>query len=266
MGICWEVRKTLTEDIPPGQFGLYRRRVRIVGTEGRCSVDIEDDQHRFGADIDHDGAKVLAVHGRAPRTPWTTCPAAIAQLQILVGTPLLPSPFAVLRQVVLAQQCTHLVDMAVLAVAAAARGLRYRQYDATLSIEDRDGSDWRTGTLERSDGGTTRWTFRDGFVVEPESYAGLEMRRAASWIGDHSDDPDIIEEAFVMQRSLLVAGGRRVRLDVVHQASDQVWMLGACYSFQPDRVDRAKRIVGSSRTFADPDDLLTDLGPEPAAH
>lgn len=248
-----------SDDLPPGELGLFRRRVRIAGSDRRWSVDVEDDQHRFGADIDHDGATVVAVHGRALRTPWTTCPLAIAQLEVLVGTPLLPSPFAVLRQVVLAQQCTHLVDMAVLAVAAAARGVRYRQYDATLSLEIRNGEDRRTGSLRRSDGGTTRWSFRDGFVVEPANYAGVEMRRAASWVGAHSDDPDIVEEAFVMQRALLVAGGRRFNLDEVTRASSQTWMVGACFTFQAERIDQAERRVGSSRTFARPDELLADL-------
>lgn len=247
------------------QLGLFRRRVRIAGSENRCSVDVEDDQHRFGADIGHDGTTVISVHGRALRTPWTTCPLATAQLQVLIGTPLLPSPFTVLRQVVLAHQCTHMVDMAALAIAAAARDLRYRQYDARFKVEYRDTEDWRSGILDRSDGGTTRWIFRDGVVVEPIAYAGLEMRRSASWIADRTDDPDAIEEAFVMQRALLVAGGRRVALDEVKRASSETWMVGACFAFQRSRIEQSKRCVGSTRNFARADDLLTDLDPTPGA-
>lgn len=248
-----------TCELPPGKFGLFRRRIRIVGARDRCSVDVEDDQHRYGADIEHDGVFVVAVHGRALRTPWTTCPLAIGQLQALVGSPLLPSPFAVLRQLKLALQCTHLIDMAVLGVAAAARQLEYRQYDATFTMEERDGADWRTGILKRDDGATNRWVFENGIVVEPAQFAGLEMRRSASWVHERTSDADLIEQTFVMQRALLVTGGRRVDLDKVPSASSQTWMLGACFAFQPDRVDQAKRRMGSTRTFSNPDELLADL-------
>lgn len=248
---------------PDKSFGLYRRRVRLRATPWRASADVEDDYHRFGVDVEHDGAVVLAIRGRALRTPWTTCPLAAQQLQVLAGAPLLASPFQVLRQTKLAQHCTHMVDMAALAIAAAARGERYRQYDASLTLEDRGGADWRTGVLEPSDGEPSRWLMRDGVVVEPAAYAGLEMRRAASWIAARSDTISAIEAAFVMQRAVLVAGGRRYELDEVVTPAAQLWMLGACFAFQPDRMAEGRRRLGSTRSFLRSEDLLADLdGPQ----
>jgi hypothetical protein len=184
---------------------------------------------------------------------------AISQLQALSGAALLPSPFSVLRLTALAQHCTHLVDMAALAIAAAARGVRYRQYDAIIGLADGDGADWRIGTLARDDGGTCRWVVRDGLVCEPSNYAGLEMRRAASWISSRTDDVDAIEETFVMQRAMLVAGGGRFVLDDHPKPSAHVWMVGACFAFQPSRIEQGRRQFGSTRSFTHPDELLVDL-------
>jgi hypothetical protein len=241
---------------PTGQF---RRRVRIVGENLRSSVDVEDDQHRFGADIVHDGVKVESVAGRAIRTPWTTCPMAVAELQALVATPLLQSPFAVLRQIVLGQQCTHLIDMAALAVAAAARKIQRRQYDAALTLTNDNGIDYRIGTLERDGALISSWVFRDGVIHEPAAYEGLEIRRAGRWIPDRTDDADETEAVFVMQRAMLVAGGRRFVLDDIPLASAQSWLIGACFTYQPSRIQEAKRRFGSTRDFAKPEQLLADL-------
>jgi hypothetical protein len=247
-------------DSPPRLVpGRFHRRVRVTGDGLQSSADLEDDQHRFGASIIHDGVTIQSVSGRAIRTPWTTCPLAVAELRALAGTPLLMSPYAVLRQIVLAQHCTHLIDMAALAVAAAARDIRHRQYDAVLALADEDGADWRIGTLERDGSLCSRWVFRDGIIREPAAYAGLEIRRAAKWIAKHTDDADEIESVFVMQRAMLVAGGRRYNLDDIPLATSQSWLVGACFTYQPPHIEDARRRFGSTRDFTDSDQLLTDL-------
>lgn len=244
------------QQLVPGQF---RRRVRIVGDERQASADVEDDQHRFGADIVHDGTTIQSVAGRAIRTPWTTCPLAVAELQALLGAALLPSPYQVLRLIALAQHCTHLIDMASLAVSAAARNIRYRQYDAVLTLANDDGADWRFGTLQRDGSHCSRWVFRDGLIHEPAEYAGLEIGRAAKWITTRTNDADTIEAIFVMQRAMLVAGGRRYVLDDTLFATGQSWMTGACFAYQPSRIQDSRRRLGSTRDFTDSDQLLTDL-------
>jgi hypothetical protein len=240
-------------------FGVYHRRVRIVTDFRHASADVEDDEHRFGADITHDGTLVTSVAGRALRTPWSSCPLAASQLEQLLETPLSASPYRVLRQTRLAQQCTHMIDMAALAVAAAARGILWRQYDAVLAVVDRDGVDCRQGTLRRDDGLRIDWVVEDGFVREPKAYAALEMRRSGRWAEQHALDADEVEAIFVMQRAMLVAGGKRFILDQHETAASQVWMTGACFAFQESRIRESKRCYGSSVRFATSDELLADL-------
>jgi len=50
--------------------------------------DMEDDFHRFGVTVRHDGARVVEVEGEGERYPWTTCPAAVEPLRALAGAPL----------------------------------------------------------------------------------------------------------------------------------------------------------------------------------
>ena len=106
--------------VPWGQ-GVYRRRIRLVSDEGRVRADLEDDFHRFGVALRHDGLRVVEARADARRFPWETCPGAGARIEELVGTPL------VVRAVDLAAHtdprlhCTHLYDLAAWARASAAR-------------------------------------------------------------------------------------------------------------------------------------------------
>lgn len=50
-------------------FTGYRRRVRVVPGDGRVDIDMEDDAHRFGVSLIHDGVTIMAVETRAPRYP-----------------------------------------------------------------------------------------------------------------------------------------------------------------------------------------------------
>jgi hypothetical protein len=52
--------------LPYGE-GVYRRRILLVAADGRVTADLEDDFHRYGVEIAHDGGQVGAVRGRAGR-------------------------------------------------------------------------------------------------------------------------------------------------------------------------------------------------------
>jgi hypothetical protein len=230
--------------------GVYRRRIRIAGQESSVSVDVEDDPHRFGVDLSYGEGRVNGIEGRAIRTPFSTCSAATMLLQQLVGTPL--------RQITLGEHCTHLIDMAALAISAAACGVTHRIYDIEVKLTLTDGIWSRAAIVWRDKIEALRLTLHGDIVAEPARYAGLEMRRAASWTLD--PDEKEAEAIFVAGRALLVANGRRPgRADFDH-ASELPRMRGACYTFQPERAGVAQRNHGNVLDFTDaPDALLSDL-------
>ena len=98
--------------------GVYRRRIRLTSpVKGRVAAEMEDDFHHFGVELEHDGERVTAIQGSAARFPWTTCPAAAVELQGLVGAPLATRSTAIADHIPARQNCTHMYDLAGLALA-----------------------------------------------------------------------------------------------------------------------------------------------------
>src|SRR5207245_277647 len=110
------------------------------------SAELEDDFHHFRVTVAHDGARVTGVRGVGVRFPWSTCPLAADRLAPLVGMPLSVRSTAVGDVVSARDNCTHMFDLAGLAVAHAARVGARRQYDVVVAdpVDDR-----RQVTLDR---------------------------------------------------------------------------------------------------------------------
>jgi Protein of unknown function (DUF2889) len=243
---------------------VFRRRVLLRGCTGVATADVEDDQHRFGVDVSHDGHVVTTITARALRTPWTTCALAAASLDTFVGIHMPRSPFAALRHVRLAHQCTHMADMASLAIAAAARQVLHRVYDVEIRRNTEDdrggGASNYDAKLMRDGSETSRWRIRDRLIVEPVHLRGLEIFRASSWVGEKIQDEEAAEELFVLQRGVLVAGGGEIDLDLYESPSGSAWIPGACFAFQPDRAALGRRNKGNTFDFTErPEALLADL-------
>jgi hypothetical protein len=159
---------------------VFRRRVLLRTSFGRASADVEDDQHRFGIEVRHDGHCVTALTARAIRTPWTTCGLGVSSLDRFVGIELTREPFSALRKVRLAHQCTHMADMASLAIAAAARGTLLRLYDVAITHNEGNSAAGVDAVVVRDGGEVSRWRIRDRRIAEPKHLLGLEIVRAAS--------------------------------------------------------------------------------------
>jgi hypothetical protein len=177
----------LDADAPATYFphGRYRRRIRLVARDEHTVLGgLEDDQHYFTVEVEHDGEHVSAITSASVRAPWTTCPAAGAQLQALVGAPLSDRCLEVAGHTRSDQHCTHQLDVATLAVAHAARvtagGAERRQYDAVVPFGLLDGQRPRSRspvTATRSWPGTSRaagssrrlpgWTRPEGSPAGP---------------------------------------------------------------------------------------------------
>src|SRR4051812_30672376 len=109
----------------PYGTGVYRRRITLdAPAPGQVTAELEDDFHHFRVLLGHDGSVVTAVAGEAVRFPWTTCPSAASQLRGLVGTPLPTTASAIAAVLPARENCTHLYDLAGLALAHAGTGRR----------------------------------------------------------------------------------------------------------------------------------------------
>jgi hypothetical protein len=218
--------------------------------------DLEDDFHRFGLTLHHDGARVTAVEGDAGRFPWTTCPSAVDPLRSVAGAPIARRLTELGEHVAARSNCTHLFDLAGLAIAHAARGSLEptRLYD--IEIPDRERG--RTSPQLSRDGQVLlRWDLEGTMISGPPPYDDIALRAGfLAWAEERLDEEEA-EAAIVLRRACDISFGRAMDLDVYDTAADLGdIMLGTCHSFQPGTIEVALRNKGQTRDFSASADLL----------
>jgi hypothetical protein len=242
----------------------YRRRLRMVssppGDDGLAVVvaDLDDDFHRFRVTLRHDGNVVREVAGEGLRFPWSTCPDAAGPLRTLEGAPLAPRATAAAAHADPRSTCTHMFDLAALAMAHAAADRTVRQYDA--EIPARVGHRtcarlWRDGDL------VLDWTVDDRTgLVDAPPYSDAPWQGGFMRWADAALDPDAAEAAIVLRRAVTIGMGRGMDLDVYARAQEIAPVMNAiCYTFQSPQVEVALRHRGATRDRARaPEALLAD--------
>lgn len=235
----------------PYGTGVYRRRITLdAPAPGQVTGELRDDFHHFRVLLGHDGTHVTAIAGEAVRFPWTTCPSAAAELRGLVGTALPTRASAIAAVLPARENCTHLYDLAGLALAHAGTGRTSRTYD--LAVPDRV-EDRTVATLARDGEHLLTWTVLGQGIDGPPPFAGQRLRGGGfiAW-ADAQLDPDTAEAAVVLRRALAIAMGRAMDLDAVARAEDLgETMTGTCYTFSTRRYPVSFRVKGSVRDFTD---------------
>jgi hypothetical protein len=243
--------------------GIYRRRILLRRSPGVMRADFEDDPHQHSVEIHHDGRRVTAVSGEALRIPWSACADAPSIIDRLVGMPLSADPLAVFEYTASREQCTHLFDIAGLAVAHAARGTTERLYDVEIPIWNSDST--QHATLRRDGTIALEWDLqfdvRGSTVIGPDRYAGQTIRRLLDWAREHCADPDEFEAVTILRRAVHIAGSRFADLDRHESpAAFAANLPGACYVFRRQGPLPATRMKRSTRDFTyTPDEMLASL-------
>jgi len=224
----------------------FRRRLVLRRTpEGAVEGAIEDHIHHFQVRVEHRDGRVTAVEGRAVRAPWTLCPGAGAQLAELVGT----AVGSQARSGDPTAHCTHLLDLAVVAIRFVADRAVARRFDLTVTGWERAE---RTATARRDDGLTIRWTVREDTITDPPPYAGRALGAGfTSWAAT-ALDADEAEMALLLRRATWMSASRGIDLDRFDRLSESALPPGSCFASQPERIDLALRNRGST---------LRELGP-----
>jgi hypothetical protein len=224
---------------------------------------LEDDQHYFTVRVEHDGERVTGIESASVRAPWTTCPAAGAQLQGLVGTRLSDRVLTVAGHTPSDQHCTHQLDIAALAIAHAARavagGRTRRQYDIEVPFGLFDGGRHRI-TLARDGEPLLAWDVEREQVVGPSPWSDA-VGGFARW-ANAMFDADTAEAAIVLKRALSIGMSRGIDLDSYPTLADMPGLSPRCWSMQPERAPVAFRNRGLVRDYdARPEAMLAD-GPQ----
>ena len=240
---------------------VFRRSIALESRGGEVRGELADDFHHFAVRVVHDGERAVAVEGEDVRVPWTTCPGAIEPLRRMVGAPVSDRILEVFKHTRPREQCTHLHDLACLALTHAARGESRRRYDVALPDRVQNA----TEAVLRCDGrDLLRWRLRGNRVerATPPIFDGLPLAISPFLdflLDELRDLPAMAEAAWILQRAIFVGGGRRHDFDGLREAKDFAALLGAaCHTFAPERVGDAKRVGDNLRDFSDTPERLLD--------
>lgn len=248
----------LTSSFPPvsgmRQGGLTRRRIEIsargeAATGGEVRTALEDDFHHFRVTIRHAAGKVTAIDAEPLRVPWSACPAAVDRLPEFLGAAL--SDVAEAAAVTDPRlQCTHMFDLACLAIAAATRPPGRRRYD--IEVTDRALGGRTIAAIARDGQPLFAWDIDDSTVVAPARFAGLSLKRDfAPWVKRHLDLAEA-EAAIALRRTAFIAAGRSFDLD----KTERMLRSGGCITQTPERAAGAVRMKGTTFDFTSHPDVL----------
>ena len=241
--------------------GIFRRRIHLRADNNAVAVELEDGNHGFRIVLRHDGEQVSGIDMDALRHPFNTCPEALGPLQRIVGHRLDSAAQTLRDRLVPGDNCTHLFDMAALAVSHA--GCSGTELDYDMAVEDEVTGDEtaRAARVEISCNGRSvhAWQVRAHHIVAPPALAGLPMMRGFhAWASRHFNASEL-EAAIALQRAYFVAQSRRHSFDppAANPAIGDGMPQGSCYSYNHGAVERAVRSTNTVRDFTNtPEKLL----------
>lgn len=236
--------------------GIFRRHIRLQQGVGVVHGALEDCNHGFCVTVYHDGNRVTDIQAKAKRTPFTTCPGAVEPLKALIGKPLDLDAKALNMQMPAGSNCTHWLDLAILALQHAKRDEAVREY--RVAIPDEDGH-----SIEASVHCNARlvheWRVEEWQILEPAAISGNGLYKGfAGWANQAFADDDEREAAFVLQKGYFVSRARRYDIQQLTGESAKVhtMMHGACYSYSEPNVSQAVRSADSVRDFTDSEEEI----------
>ncbi len=216
--------------------------------------ELEDDFHHFAVAVEHGADAITSVSAEGIRHPWDVCAEADQPIQAIIGVELRDEP-TVLGELDARANCTHLFDLAGLAVAHAARTIDERRFEAEVTDPGEDGT--RRARLWIDDTLTLDWQLRKREVVGPDRWAGIPLWKGfMRWALDELDPP-AAEAAIVLRRAIDISRGRMQDLDDYGSNAELVdFMSGICHAYTPANRERGVRVRGSARDFTDQPELL----------
>lgn len=241
--------------------GIFRRRLHWRATEGLVEVEIEDSNHGFRFRLRHDGSRIVGLSVDPVRYPFTTCPEATHAVERIVGLPL--ADVAGLRERLPGSgNCTHMIDMALLAASHAGDSGQECVYDIAV-FDERDGV--TQARIECNGQLVHAWSIRAHTIEQPSVLAGKPVMRGFYAWATQTFAGMPLEAAQVLQRGYFVAQARRYTYEPIeqHPASTDGMPIGACYSYNTGAVERARRIKGSVRDYSKSSERLLQFTDAP---
>lgn len=243
--------------------GCYRRRIRLINQENTVSGELEDTNHAFRCIISHDGQHVTDIQSEILRIPFDTCPGASEPIKKLIGLALCDDVQELIPHTDASGNCTHLLDLALMAIRHARRSQVEWLYD--IRIDDQLDEQPTSAEIYANGELIHAWQTLNWQIMAPESLKDKVLYKGFSKWANIEFSGDTKEAAFALQKGYFVSSARRYNINAqAGQAAIEHLdvMLGACFSYSRPQIELAKRTANSARDFSDtPELLLTFLEP-----
>ena len=228
--------------------GAFRRRIRLRHKAGSVVGVLDDNNHAMWVRLRHAGGRVIAIAGGFYRWPTTGCPGAAGVLQDMVGVSIDSGRDAIGGNGRARHHCTHLFDLAMLALAMARRAEGDRTWDAVVP----DAPGGRTVATISLDGSVLHTWMLDGVMILPADGRAQQslLSGFAPWAKAHFSS-DALEGATVLRMAAFTARAR------AHVTDNRPWPLAdfperrdACHAYRSPQVDTAEHRIGVVRNFS----------------
>lgn len=232
--------------------GLVRRVIRLKNIDdAEVAAHLIDNYHEMRCRLEHDGTFVTAIEGEMIRYPTTACPGAPARLgeldNLRLDTPV-RSLYDVER---LRRNCTHLFDIAVLAMKHALRSEVTRTYVAEIP----DQIDQPIEIVIMCNGQTIhRWTVDRDTILEPAKLAGFPTLRGFTKWAPEKFEEESLEAAFVLSRASFISKVRPYAPQAGKgmPLTENAALIGACYAYSGPNIENGRFIGEPSRLPPNP--------------
>jgi hypothetical protein len=221
--------------------GVWRRRIRLSSSPGVVNATLDDNHHSMWCRIFHAERRVTAIEAGTIRIPTTACPGAALALRSLEGWSIDTAPDILAGDGRTQLNCTHMIDLGILAIVHARRVLGQRVFDVAVPDET-DSPIW----IEvRRDGVVVhRWRVRHERIMEPVELAGQGIIKGFTRVAKGHFEDEVLEAALVLHKGYFVGRARAWSSDrqpaqsIAHHRD----MLGVCHTYSPAQVDGARTI------------------------
>jgi hypothetical protein len=229
--------------------GASRRRIILRRSQGRVDASLEDIFHAMHCTLFHDGTRITDIDAALTRIPTSACPGAAIAIRELIGEPLDLASATLYGAGRPRRNCTHLFDLAVLAMAQATRDEPVRRYDMLVPDETGEPVEIevrRNGLLVHA------WRVHEDVIVTPEPLAGKPMLAGFAGWALRTFTGDALEAAMALHRTCFISRGRRFLTETRAGESIRVnaAMAGVCHSYSAERMDQAIFLPGNRRDYS----------------
>lgn len=221
--------------------GAFRRRIRLT-KDGQCVLAMLDDNHHaMWCRLHHNGRVAVRFESAMLRVPLTTCPAAAALLDELIGLLLSTDRNALFAGGRARRHCTHLFDIAALAFLFATAPEDSRTIDVLIP-DNRAGRLTVSGMLNSEP--ALEFVVEGERIVCPPELADQHLKRGfVSWASARFDGV-LLDVALMMQKAFMVAEGWPYLIDRQpgRRITDAIDLAGACFSYTEPRFSEAREV------------------------